>query len=80
VGYDSSIVVDAAGHPHISYYDASNVDLKYATFNGSTWLIETVDSTGTVGRYTSIALDAKGRPHISYLDFANGNLKYAYAY
>jgi hypothetical protein len=79
VGYDSSIAVDASGRPHISYYDASNIDLKYATFNGSSWDIETVDSTGDVGRYTSIALDANEKPHICYLDFANHHLKYAYA-
>ncbi|MHC4757397.1 MAG: hypothetical protein ACYTE8_01955 [Planctomycetota bacterium] len=80
VGYDSSIAVDGNGNPHISYYDASNIDLKYATFNGSKWILETVDSSGDVGRYSSITLDSKGRPHISYLDFANGNLKYAHAY
>jgi hypothetical protein len=72
--------MDTNDNPHISYFDASDVDLKYATFNGSTWQIETVDSAGGVGRYTSIALDAKGHPRIAYLNFTDHNLKYAYAY
>ena len=74
---DTSIALDASGYPHISYFDDTNVDLKYAKWTGSAWSKETVDSAGYVGRYTSIALDASGYPHISYFDCTNSDLKYA---
>jgi PKD repeat protein len=70
--------VDSNGYPHISYYDASNRDLKYTHWNGSTWNTTAVDTEDNVGEYTSIALDSEDIPHISYRDFTNGNLKYAY--
>ncbi len=43
------------------------------------WHKETVDSVGSVGRYSSIVLDGGGRPHISYSDITDGQrgLKYA---
>ena len=69
--------MDADGFPHISYYDASNDDLKYATLYASGWYTQTVDSEGYVGLYTSLALDADGFPHISYYDSSNNDLKYA---
>jgi hypothetical protein len=81
VGYTgeyNSIVMDSSGNPHISYYDGSNYNLKYARWDGSAWQIETVDSVGhVVGYYTSIALDPSGNPHISYYDRGYGDLRYA---
>ena len=66
-GTYTSVALDAAGQPHISYlYGHRTSDLKYAHWTGSIWYIQTVDSEGFVGRYTSLALDADGRPHISY--------------
>jgi hypothetical protein len=72
------IAVDAAGNPHISYYDSTYKDLKYAYWNGSAWTAETIDSAGDVGLYNSLALDSGGNPRISYYDSTNGDLKYAY--
>lgn len=65
--------------PHISYYDATNGDLKCASSDwaGTQWNIEKVDTTGDVGQYTSIKLDTSYYPHISYYDATNGDLKYA---
>jgi hypothetical protein len=74
----SSLALDAGGNPRISYYDNTNHDLKYASWNGSAWIIQTVDSPGDVGMYSSLALDAGGNPHISYYDNTNKHLKYAY--
>ncbi len=77
VGGYAALALDAAGQPHISYYDPTNGSLRYAHLNGAAWLTETVDDSGDVGKYTSIALDSSGRPHISYYDITNTGLKYA---
>jgi hypothetical protein len=78
VGYDTSIALDSSDYPHISYFDNTNRDLKYAYSTGSAWSIISVDTTGDVGYFTSIALDSSNYPHISYYDISNGDLKYAY--
>jgi Carboxypeptidase regulatory-like domain/Chitobiase/beta-hexosaminidase C-terminal domain len=51
--------------------------LYHAYFDGTKWIIETVDKTSNVGSYASLALDSSGRQHISYYDSANGELRYA---
>lgn len=80
-GQSSSLVLDASGNPHISYFDWKNQDLKYAVKTGNTWSIENVDAAGSLGEYSSLALDSSGNPHISYydsqVDVGNGDLKYA---
>src|SRR5262245_21619237 len=48
VGTYTSLALDAQGDPHVSYYDVTNANLKYASKNGATWTIETVDATGDV--------------------------------
>jgi hypothetical protein len=69
-GLDTSLVLDASGNPHISYI-ADNI-LKYAVWTGSSWNIQTVDSTGADN---SLVLDDSGNAHISYR--GNEGLKYA---
>ena len=76
-GWDPSIVLDTNDNPHIAYVDYGSFNLKYAAFDGSTWNIETVDSTGNVGWDPSIALDANDNPHISYTDGTESYLRYA---
>ncbi|MEW6182915.1 MAG: Ig-like domain-containing protein [Bacillota bacterium] len=77
VGYYNSIKVDS-GYPHISYFDDTNNDLKYASKDAGGWHTETADNTGNVGKNTSIAIDGTGYPHISYFDDTNYDLKYVY--
>ena len=64
-GAYTSIALDSAGKPIISY--SSDTDLGYASWNGRTWNIQTVDAVSEpagidhysawVGEYASLALD-----------------------
>ena len=77
VGMYSSVAVDGNNKVHISYYDSTNMDLKYATNALGSWATATVDTAGDVGQYSSIAIDANNKVHISYYDSTNADLKYA---
>ncbi len=76
-GYDPSIALDSAGNPHISYYDESHTDLKYASWNGTAWNIETVHATGKIGKQSSLAINSRDQPFISYYDTSNKELRFA---
>jgi len=76
--YLSSLAVDSADKIHISYYDAVNDDLKYATNASGSWVVSTIDSTGDVGIYSAIDVDSNDDIHIAYYDKTNRNLKYAF--
>ena len=70
VGEYSSITVGADANPIISYFDATNGDLKVAACINPTCTspatITTVDNTGFVGAYSSITVGADANPIISY--------------
>lgn len=68
VGLWSSLALDSAGRPFISYYDSDNKDLKMAQWTGASWSTQTVASAGDVGKYSSIAIGPSGRPSISYIE------------
>ena len=82
VGWWTSIAINSNNAVHISYYDSTNDDLKYATCTSSwsspsSWSKVTVDSSGDVGKYSSVAIDSNDAVHISYRDSTNDDLKYA---
>jgi len=77
VGQFSSIAVDSNSKVHISYYDATNHALKYATDASGDWVTSTINGAGDVGQFSSIAVDSNNKVHISYYDATNYILKYA---
>ena len=64
--------LDSADHLHVGYYDASNTALRYAAFDGATWVTTTVDNSGSVGQHASLDLDDSEYPHISYYESEAG--------
>jgi hypothetical protein len=76
VGWTTSLALDSEDRPHIAYFDNTNDNLMYATFNGM-WHVVCVDDTGDVGIGMSLAIDEDDWPVISYIDSTNGYLKVA---
>ena len=82
VGLYSSLAIDSAGNPWVSYYDSTATSLKVAKYIGSggnctstAWDCTTVDNTSTsTGQFTSIKFDVSGNPWVSYYDSTAGNL------
>lgn len=70
VGLWTSIQLDSNGNPMISYYDATNQALKFAssTDGGKTWNAHTVmqQANSDVGRYSKM-LVISGKPVIGFL-------------
>lgn len=74
VGAYSSLALDVNGLPHIGYVGNG---LRYAHFDGATWITDTVRSSNCY--YISLELDGSGRPHISCSGgLTNFSLIYAY--
>ncbi|MCW4025383.1 MAG: hypothetical protein NWF01_10180 [Candidatus Bathyarchaeota archaeon] len=73
-----SIAIDTKDKPHIYYAQAMNAgpfksSVKYASWNSTTWDIQTVDQNGWMGH---LVLDSTGTPHIAYHS-TSGELRYA---
>jgi hypothetical protein len=73
----ASLALDSSGNPHMSYSDHLD-GLKYASWSGSNWNIETVCSGGS-STSSSLALDSQGNPHISFSQSINGFNSLCYA-
>ncbi|MDP3564489.1 MAG: hypothetical protein Q8R70_08365, partial [Methanoregula sp.] len=61
----NSLVIDKSAIPHISYYDAVNDHIMYATLINGAWTKESVADIRETFT-TSLALDPAGNPAISY--------------
>src|SRR6185312_10262560 len=81
VGRFSSVAIGTDSRPLISYYDATNGDLKVIHCEEVVCVSPTrtvLESEGNVGQYTSIVIGADGLALISYYDVTNGDLKVAH--
>lgn len=74
-GRFTSLALDEAGNPRITYLDDSlGYPLMYAAKNDGVWSFDQIDQFGT---YNSLVLDTQQVPHVSYFNQADGDLKYA---
>lgn len=72
-----SLAFDVENRPHVSYYEISTADLKYASFSGVEWVVERVYSRGATGLYTNLQLDDDGNPRIAFWDKRTNSLNKA---
>jgi hypothetical protein len=79
VGLWTSIILDASGHPMVSYYDATNQALKFASSqDGVTWSTHAVfaNAGSDAGRYAKMTI-INGNPVIAYLVVETGTNGYS---
>lgn len=78
VGEFPSLAYDSAGNAGISYFDYDLEQLKFARFDGASWLIEVVDTApGSGDGGTSLVFDASDNPLIAYTDTDQTQLRLA---
>src|SRR3990167_3317141 len=73
--YGIDIALNSSGQPGICYFAQTAGDLKFTTFNGTSWTTETVDNSSTmIGSNCAIIYDNSDNPNIVYLDVTNQDL------
>lgn len=77
VGAQLSIAVDTTAHVGIGYFDDTNTAVKYAYFNGTKFITQTVESEKNVGTSPSVAFDVDGNAYLAYYKRSGGELRLA---
>ena len=77
----TAIKSEGNGDICVAYYTASSADLKYAcksqTSGCGSWVTETVDTAGDVGKFASLDFNSQNQPYIAYYDTTTSSLKVA---
>jgi hypothetical protein len=68
-----SLVLDKDDHPHVSFYDSTSDEARYAYNSGSGWQVM---MASTKGGPPSPVVDGDGRAHIGYLSISTSELRY----
>jgi MYXO-CTERM domain-containing protein len=73
VGLWSALTVDGDGHPIAAYYDATNRQLKGASWDGSQWFVYVIktQANADIGRYVKM-ITVGGNPVIAFLTMEKG--------
>ncbi len=70
-----SLALDGQGFPHIAYHSAiPGENLRYASWNGHGFSVETVAPTNSSISGTALVIDGSNAPHIAFFTSAEGNL------
>jgi hypothetical protein len=82
VGHYTRIALDSQNNVHMTYYDATNYALKYATNTGGPWKLETIATVGSrydaaISGVADIAVDSLDNVHIVYRNIDH-NLVYVH--
>lgn len=78
IGTDGTdLALDSQGHQGICYQDITHGVLKYASFDGNDWTIETADAANGSGSYCAIVFDNNDWPNIVYYNSATSELRHA---
>ncbi len=81
VGAYCSIDVDGNRRPHITYYNATHEQIRYAHWNGSQWVLRIVDGPGfntgrAAGPVSYVKVGSDGHPRVAYTSGTN-NIHFA---
>lgn len=76
-GSGTSLALDSNDNPHIVFIDGINNGLKYARWDGESWLIKDVGDVRQVFFYVSLELDNQDHPHITYYSLYENTINYA---
>lgn len=85
IEFYTSITLDAADHPMITYYDVATpgdevvIRLRMIRFTGQFWQTETVDSTMGSGKFNSLASNAGRNLQVAYANvhYETQSVRYA---
>jgi len=76
---ENAICLDSNDRPHILYYNYGVGVIRYASWDGSKWIYETISDDGKwYGALLSMAFDKNDIPHISFYEWNYADLMYGY--